>query len=160
MSRPFSITESDTVASITDGGNSLTSDAMATGKGTCRPQRITRCRPQRRKLLRPKKRKNVILTTTVVKAEVCDDVGMDSYINHNITNTSLPVGTTDAIQDTVVQNKSILEPHGQQESVRENSDVTEKEQLFEASTISRSIKPEPEAFTLNAAVPVTKNRWV
>ena len=160
MSRPFLITESDTVASLADGGNSLKSDAMAaTGKSTCRAQGINR-----RKLLRPKKRKNVkVMTTTTVKAEVHDGVlnsiEVDNHIDHSITNTSLPVGTTDAIQETV-QNKYILESHGQQKSVRENKDVTEKERPFRASTIFKSIKPEPEAFTLTAAIPVTNNRWV
>ena len=35
-----------------------------------------------------------------------------------------------------------------------------RDQPFQFSMISGSIKSEPEAFTVTAAVPVTKNRWV
>ena len=156
MSRP---SEPDTVASLMDGGNLLTSDVVASEKATSRPQGINRRKPQR-----PKKRKNVTVTTTTVKTEVHNDrvmnrIGTDNHINHAMTNISPSVGPTNTIDETV-QKKSILQSHGQQQSVGENNDVIERDQPFQFSMISGSIKSEPEAFTVTAAVPVTKNRWV
>jgi len=159
VSRPSSTTKPDTTASAIDDDNPSISDGKDSSKNTSKGT-------SRRKYQRPNKRQNTIAVTTAKTVEnkksgshddkLENDIEADNLGNRNETNASSSVDTTDTKKE-IMQDKSVLESHELQESVREFQNhviPTHKEPL----TTNVAINFEPEINTLTA-IPLTENRW-
>lgn len=153
VSRLSPTTELDTVPTTMDEGNSSVNDGKVPSRGAGKPTGING-----RKCQRPKKRRKNMAVGKVLKAKKVDSndndfeegVEANGDVNNDVT-------TTDAIQQRTHNKSELYKPW---ESARQyGNEITQKEQLQEASAITRCIKYEPEAHTLSH-VPVTKDRWV